>query len=84
VKKNVLADKSTKGIPEFFRQMGKTLVKIITLKGEPIMTQRQFATVGILVIAVGLIVSIGPKVINITKSLSHITGSKNTTGSATR
>jgi len=64
VKKNVLAEKSTKGIPEFFRQMGKTLVKIITLKGEPIMTQRQFATVGILVVAVGLIVSIGPQVLH--------------------
>ena len=33
------------------------------------MTQRQFATVGILVIAVGLIVSIGPQVFHTRQSL---------------
>ena len=54
VKKNVLAEKNSKGISGFLRHMGKSLLKMITLKGVPIMTQRQFATAGIVVIALGL------------------------------
>ena len=68
-KKNILDEKKSKGFVGFFRQMGKTLFKLITLKGEPIMTQRQFATVGILVIAVGLIVSVGPQVFHISRTV---------------
>jgi Ca-activated chloride channel family protein len=67
-KKSVLVEKKSKGFAGLFRQMGKTLFKIITLKGEPIMTQRQFATVGILVITVGLIVSIGPQMFYTSKT----------------
>jgi len=61
VKKSVLAEKKSQGFSAVMRRMGKSLFNLISLKGEPIMTQRQFATAGILVIAVGLIISIGPQ-----------------------
>jgi len=67
-KKNVLSQKSSQGFFGFLRQMGKSILTIFTLKGGPIMTQRQFATVGILVIAIGLFLSIGPRVMYRTKS----------------
>ncbi len=63
-KKNARIEKKSQGFLAFIRRMGTTLQKITTVKGEPIMTQRQFATVGILVIAVGLVVSIGPQVLH--------------------
>ena len=66
-KKSDLAEKKSKGFGGYLRQMGKTLFETLTMKGEPIMTQRQFATVGILVIAVGLIVSIGPQMFQTTQ-----------------
>jgi Ca-activated chloride channel family protein len=59
-KKEESANK-TKGFAGIIRQMGKTLHNLTTLQGEPIMTQRQFATVGILVVAVGLVVALGPQ-----------------------
>lgn len=61
VKKNPQVENKTKGFSGFLRQTGKTVQKILTVQGGPIMTQKQFATLGILVIAVGLIVSIGPQ-----------------------
>lgn len=60
-KKKKEAAEKNKGFAGFIRQMGKTLHSLTTFKGEPIMTQRQFATVGILVIAVGLVVALGPQ-----------------------
>lgn len=59
-RKNAAEEKKSQGFGAFIRQMGKSLFNLSTLKGEPIMTQRQFATVGILVIAVGLILTLGP------------------------
>ncbi len=61
--------KKSKGFPEFLRRMGKIFQTLFTLKGEPIMTQRQFATLGIVVIAFGLILSIGPQVFYSSKTI---------------
>lgn len=60
VRKNVVTEKKSQGFWGLLRLMGKAVRKIFTFKGEPIMTQRQFATIGILVIAVGLIITLGP------------------------
>lgn len=53
--------KKTKGFPEFIRRMGKTFQNLINSKGEPIMTRKQFATIGVVVITFGLFLSIGPE-----------------------
>ena len=72
VKKNELVEKKSKGFIGFVRQMGKSLLEILTMKGDPIMTQRQFATVGILVIAVGLIMTLGPQMFYTTKQTTEL------------
>ncbi|MDH3329752.1 MAG: VWA domain-containing protein [Desulfobulbaceae bacterium] len=69
VKINITGAKKTKGFQEFLRRMGKIFQTLITMKGEPIMTQRQFATLGIMVIAFGLILSIGPQVFYSSKTV---------------
>jgi len=71
-KKNTLVEKKSKGFSTFIRRMGKTLQQILTVKGDPIMTQRQFASIGIIVIAVGLILSIGPQVFHTSKTTMDI------------
>ena len=70
-KKNALVEKKSKGFSGYLRHMGKTLLEIILMKGEPIMTQRQFATVGILVIAVGFIMTMGPQYFSSVKTTTE-------------
>jgi len=74
-KKEESANKS-KGFAGIIRQMGKTLHNLFTLKGEPIMTQRQFASAGILVVAIGLVVALGPQYFFTPKTQVEITEPK--------
>ncbi|RJX18610.1 MAG: DUF3520 domain-containing protein [Desulforudis sp.] len=78
VKKCVVAEKKSKGFAGLLRLMGKIVQKTLTLQGEPIMTLRQFATVGILVIAIGLILSVGPQVFFPTKNVVDLPPSTTT------
>lgn len=80
-KKNAAREKKSQGFSLLLRRMGKTVQKIFTLKGEPIMTQRQFATVGIAVIAIGLFISLGPQVFHTTKVGTDSAGPRVTTDS---
>ncbi len=68
VRNSVLAEKKSKGFSGFLRRMGKTFQTLTTFKGDPIMTLRQFATIGVLVIAVGLFLSIGPQMFYTSKT----------------
>lgn len=79
VKKCVVAEKKSKGFAGILRLMGKIVQKtLFTPQGEPIMTLRQFATFGILVIAIGLILSVGPQVFFPTKNVVDIPPSTTT------
>ncbi|GAB4343022.1 MAG: VWA domain-containing protein [Desulfobulbaceae bacterium] len=55
--------KKSKGVRGFLRHMGRTVSNLFSFQGGPIMTQRQFATVGVLVLAIGLFLSIGPRLV---------------------
>ena len=48
--KSPFAEKRCKGIPAFFRHMGNSLSRLLTIKGEPIMTRASFATISVIVI----------------------------------
>jgi Ca-activated chloride channel family protein len=48
-----------KGIPAFFRHMGKSLSRLLSKKGEPIMTRASFATISVVVLAAGVFLTVG-------------------------
>lgn len=74
VKKSIIREKKCQGFSGFLRRMGKTLLNFFTLQGGPIMTQKQLATLGILVLAFGLFLSIGPQVFYSSKTVVDRTG----------
>ena len=57
--KSPCAEKRYKGIPAFLRHMGKSLSRLLTIKGEPIMTRASFATISVAVIVAGVFLSLG-------------------------
>jgi Ca-activated chloride channel family protein len=59
-RKTVLREKKSQGIAGIVRRMGRTLRNLFTLQGGPIMTQKQLASLGALVIAFGLFLTLVP------------------------
>ena len=57
--KSPFAEKRCKGIPAFFRHMGNSLSRLLTIKGEPIMTRASFATISVIVIVAGVFLTVG-------------------------